>query len=127
MPAFTLAQAIAATGRSRSTLIRAIRRGKLSAARDESGTYLVEPSELHRVFPVISAGTPDDPSDGVPRHADLAARLDAERAKNAILQDVIADLRQQRDRESEERRRLTAVLADLRQVPARRAWWRWCG
>ena len=37
MPVYTLAQAITATGRSRSTLIRAMRSGKISATRDETG------------------------------------------------------------------------------------------
>src|SRR6187200_631286 len=70
MPAYTLAQAIAATGRSRSTLIRAIRKGTITATRDEAGTYLVEPSELHRVFPAAEHDMPGDLSNGVPRHAE---------------------------------------------------------
>src|ERR1041384_891432 len=102
MPAYTLAQAIAATGRSRSTLIRSIRSGKLSATRDASGTYLVEPSELHRVFPAIGDGVSPDMPDGVPRHAELTARLEAEQAKVAILEDVVRDLRQRLDAEAEE-------------------------
>jgi hypothetical protein len=125
MPAYTLAQAIAATRRSRSTLIRAIRSGRLSATRDESGTYFVEPSELYRVFPALGDGTPADISNGVPRHAELIARLEAEQAKNAILQNQVSDLRTRLDRESEERRqaldrlaaaqeRITALLTDQR-------------
>jgi hypothetical protein len=130
MPAYTLAQAIAATGKSRSTLIRAIRSGKLSATRDESGTYLVEPSELHRIFQAITDGMPPDLSNGVPRHAELIARLEAEQAKNIIFQDTIADLRRRLDDEAAERRRLTALLADLRAPQpappaAPRRWWRW--
>ena len=131
MPAYTLAQAIAATGKSRSTLIRAIRSGKLSATRDESGTYLVEPSELHRIFQAITDGMPPDLSNGVSRHAELVARLEAEQAKNIIFQDTIADLRRRLDDEAAERRRLTALLADLRAPqPAplatpRRRWWPW--
>src|SRR4051812_14079355 len=50
MTEYTLAQAIAATGHSRSALIRAIRGGKLSASRDASGAYLVDPAELARVY-----------------------------------------------------------------------------
>ena len=71
MPAYTLAQAIAATGRSRSALIRAIRSGKLSASRDESGAYLVDLSELQRVYPDVPSGSPADTPIDVPRHADL--------------------------------------------------------
>jgi hypothetical protein len=144
MLAYTLAQAIAATGRSRSTLIRAIRSGKLSATRDESGIYLVEPSELHRVFSITEDGTPHDLSNRVPRHAELVARLEAEQAKNAILHDQVSDLRARLDRESEERRqalnrlaaaqeRITALLTDQRSTPpapaspppAPRRWWNW--
>ena len=133
MPAFTLAQAIAATGKSRSTLIRAIRTGKLSATRDEAGTYLVEPSELHRVFPTDESSMPHDLSDGVPWHADLATMLRAEQDKVAILQDVVSDLRRRLDAEAEERRRLTMLLADQRSTPptsaplppAPRRWWNW--
>jgi septal ring factor EnvC (AmiA/AmiB activator) len=136
MPAYTLAQAIAATGRSRSTLIRAIRQGTITATRDEAGTYLVEPSELHRVFPAADHGMPDDLPNGVPRHAELAARFEAEQAKNAILLDQISDLRHRLDEERSERRqtadrlaaaqeRIAALLTDQRTVPARRSWWPW--
>ena len=124
MPEYTLAQAIATTGKSRSTLIRAIRSGKLSAIRDEAGAYLVEPSELRRVFAANGDGSSHDTPNGEPRHAELAARLEAEQAKVAILQETVHDLRRRLDAEAEERRRLTAILADQRAAPARR-WWRW--
>jgi hypothetical protein len=64
MPAYTLAQAIEATGRSRSALIRAIRSGKLSASRDASGAYLVDASELVRVYP---GGSPAGVANGEER------------------------------------------------------------
>jgi hypothetical protein len=48
---YTLAQAAAATRRNRSTLLKAIKSGKLSAARDETtGAWRVDPSELARVY-----------------------------------------------------------------------------
>lgn len=151
MSAYTLAQAIAATGRSRSTLIRAIRSGRLSATRDQSGTYLVEPSELHRVFPTADDDMPSDLFNGVSRHAELAARFEAEQAKNALLQDQVADLRRRLDQADTDRRqaldrfataqeRIAALLTDQRivqpqaSVPAllatpaersRRSWWLW--
>jgi septal ring factor EnvC (AmiA/AmiB activator) len=138
MPAFTLAQAIAATGRSRSTLIRAIRQGTITATRDKSGTYLVEPSELHRVFPASDHGMPDDLANGSSRHAEIAARLEAEQAKNAILLDQVQDLRRRLDQADTDRRqaldrlaaaqeRITALLTDQRPTasPPRRRWWHW--
>ena len=48
----TLRDAAKAVGRDRSTLVRAIRAGRLSATRDAAtGAWLIEPSEWHRVYP----------------------------------------------------------------------------
>jgi hypothetical protein len=140
MPAYTLAQAIAATGRSRSTLIRAIRKGTISATRDETGTYLVEPAELHRVFPPRANGMPPDMPDrtnGVPWHADdkpdWAALIAAKDALIAKQRQMITDLRLTID---DLRRRLDIVTNQLGEAltqvrlltdqrPAKRSWWRW--
>ena len=48
---YTLAEAAQATGLNRSTLLRAIKSGRISGASDEVGAWRVEPVELHRVFP----------------------------------------------------------------------------
>ena len=47
----TLRQAAETCGRGRSTIHRALKNGKLSGSRDESGTWNIDPSELARVFP----------------------------------------------------------------------------
>ena len=146
---YTLRQAASATGRERTTLLRAIQAGKLSATRDEaSGSWLIEPAELHRVYPPAEADdrTGADNGDAEGRTSDsqvvvlaaqaeigeLRARLEAAQEGNRLRDDVIADLRRQRDREAEERRQaqaqLTALLSDQRPAPtapARRAWWPW--
>ena len=50
---FTLSQAAKASGRGKTTVFRAIKSGRLSAVRDETGgTWLIEDSELFRVFPL---------------------------------------------------------------------------
>ena len=48
---FTLVQAAKETGRDRSTLFRAIKKGKLSAEKQDDGSYLIDSSELFRVYP----------------------------------------------------------------------------
>ena len=48
---YTLAEAAQMTGLNRSTILRAIRNGRISGVRDELGAWSVEPSELHQVFP----------------------------------------------------------------------------
>ena len=50
---YNLPQAAAAVGRDRSTILRAIKAGKLSATRDAaSNGWLIEPAELHRLYAV---------------------------------------------------------------------------
>ena len=50
---YSLVTGAAATGVNRSTILRAIRAGKLSAERDGSGAWAIQPAELHRLFPAL--------------------------------------------------------------------------
>lgn len=49
--AYTARQAANATGVATSTITKAIKTGKISAQRDEQGSWSIEPAELHRVYP----------------------------------------------------------------------------
>jgi excisionase family DNA binding protein len=49
----TLGQAARATGLSNTTLVRAIKAGRLSATRTETGSYSIDAAELARVFPAF--------------------------------------------------------------------------
>ncbi len=48
---YTLGQAAKATGKSKSTILRAIRESRLSYVGKNNKGYEIEPSELFRVFP----------------------------------------------------------------------------
>ena len=48
---FTLRTAAQHTGTSKSTILRAIKSGRLSATRLEDGTYEIDAAELERVYP----------------------------------------------------------------------------
>ena len=133
---YTLTQAAKATGKSRSTVLRAIRAGRISAARDEqTGGWVIEPSELHRLYQAVAADGGRSPGHDMPRNngadaeiRELHARLEAAEARLTDRDDVIADLRQQRDLAQDHlaaaQERIAALLTDQRQ-PARRSWWRW--
>lgn len=54
----SLNQAARTCGRAKSTLLDAIKNGRLSALKATNGHYEIDPSELHRVFPF---NTPDIP------------------------------------------------------------------
>lgn len=52
---YSLSEAAKATGKNKTTIQRAIKNGKISAQKGGSGSYEIDPSELHRVFPPIAA------------------------------------------------------------------------
>jgi excisionase family DNA binding protein len=61
MPQLSVRDAAELTGRDRSTLTRAIEKGRLSATRDDVGRFLIDPAELERVFgPLLSAEVRND-------------------------------------------------------------------
>ena len=83
---FDLSSAAAATGVNRSTILRAIKAGRISTQRDETNGWQIDPAELHRVFPPLPSG------------ATTATQLGATTdALVAELRAVIADLRRDRD------------------------------
>ena len=52
---YTLAAAAAACGLNKSTVLRAIKAGKISGTKDEHGEWHIEAAELHRVYPPVAA------------------------------------------------------------------------
>lgn len=52
---YSLSEAAKATGKNKTTIQRAIKNGKISASKGDSGSYEIAPSELHRVFPPVAA------------------------------------------------------------------------
>lgn len=131
MTAYSLAQAAAAVRRNRSSILRAIKAGKISAVRDEAtGEWRIEPSELHRLYPAADAQG-DAQANAQLRNDSAQVEIRELRARLADKDDVIADLRQQRDRAQQQlataQERIAALLTDQRAplAPARRSWWRW--
>src|SRR4051794_19690176 len=147
----SLAQAAATVGRSRSTLLRSIRSGKLSAQRDElAGAWSIDMAELARVFSVPARNGQDghghSQADDQTRTGEvdtMATRLVAAEARLTDAQEQISDLRRRLDEANTERRqtadrlaaaqeRIAALLTDQRVVPnrppaskKRRRWWPW--
>lgn len=115
---YTLGEAAKATGKSKATISKAIKSGRISAQKGETGAFHIEPSELHRVYPpTVSTEhmeTPDNTFrkpeiDGTIR--ELQARLEAANERLSDKETVIADLREDRDKW---RQQATALIADQR-------------
>jgi excisionase family DNA binding protein len=141
-------QAAEATGKSKPTILRAIQGHRISATKDElTGAWMIDPAELHRVYPPASAQqvrtepmTQDASADEAISFRRELALLTAERERECVqLQARIDDLSRRLDAEGEERRRLTAILTDQRAAtpaseailtpppataPKARRWWR---
>ena len=66
---YSLVEAATACGINRSTVLRAIKAGKISASKDEQGEWRIEPAELHRVYPP-GAGERGTPRAGASGDAD---------------------------------------------------------
>lgn len=62
----SLNKAAKTCGRAKSTILDAIKSGRLSAPKDKRGRYSIDPSELHRVFPFKSL-EPQEPGSFDPR------------------------------------------------------------
>ena len=50
----SLQSAATACGVNRSTILRAIKSGRISATKDELGAWVLEPVEVHRVYPLVA-------------------------------------------------------------------------
>jgi excisionase family DNA binding protein len=45
---YTIGTAAKATGKSKSTISRDVEKGKISAVKNEDGSFAIDPAELHR-------------------------------------------------------------------------------
>lgn len=121
---YTLGTAAKATGKSKTTIQRAIAKGQLSADRLEGGGYSIDPSELHRVFPMVGIETvsrdfemnTSRPQDETPA---LREKLAISEAMLTREREALAEMRQDRDAWKQQ---ATALLAA---PPKRRRWWPW--
>lgn len=121
---YTLGTAAKATGKSKTTIQRAIVRGQISAKKNEKGGYSIDPSELHRVFPQLVTDTVSGDS-----HLDAARQL----SETPVLQAQIKALEAMlaREREALEEARLDRdawkqqAVALLSAPPKKRKWRFW--
>jgi hypothetical protein len=60
--ALTAREAGERVGKTRQAIIKAIRKGTLSAEKDASGEWRIEPAELFRVYPAVPAVDDNEPA-----------------------------------------------------------------
>jgi excisionase family DNA binding protein len=95
MTHYTLGTAAQACGLNKSTVLRAIKAGKISATRDEHGQWRIDPAEMHRVYPPVASSPEEQRSEQ--RYAPAQQR-DRTDELVAELRARLDDMRNERDR-----------------------------
>ena len=129
---YSLSEAASATGKNKTTIQRAIKNGKISASKGDNGSYEIDPSELHRVFPSTTTKTVAQHLESndaqhttnatcnsslariLEREKELAVaheRANGLEAQKDQMADTISDLRKRLDSSEG---RITALLSDNR-------------
>jgi hypothetical protein len=135
MPEMTLTQAATWAGKSRTTIFKAIRKGRLSATKNRDGEWLIDPAELARVYQPaeeVNEVNVNPTVEGV--YQDIGGELVALRQVNALLLDQVNDLKAERedlkaDRDhwrthAETQTRLVTHLSERPpEAKARPSWW----
>lgn len=135
MPSLSLRDAATAAHVSKSTILRAIQSGRLSAARLEGGGYAIDPAELFRVYPPRNASAPvqsdavgqdtPPPAPDAPTSATEALNVQIEMLREMLSRAdrEAADLREDRDRWRSQAENAQRLITD-QSTTAPRSWWR---
>jgi hypothetical protein len=128
----SLGMAAKAAGVSKSTILRAIKAHRISAAKTETGDWQIDPAEPHRVFPPACAA--DRAGNGsVERGATAAeqaatavleAQITGLRETAELLRAQLDDVRADRDAWRDQAQAGQRLLAPPARPPRRVPWWR---
>lgn len=98
MPLLTLGQAADECGRHKSTILDAIRSGRLSASRDEKNQWQIDTAELFRVYPAKTNSTQTEHHTTPTQLAQILEKEQQERERERTqLMAQIDDLKTDRD------------------------------
>ena len=120
---YTLGTAAKATGKSKTTIQRSIANGLISASKGKNGRYSIDPSELHRVFPLVNSDTVARPSQldtsRPPDETPLKVRIEALEAMLEREREALTEMRSERDAWKQQAAALLGAPEKKR-----RWWWR---
>jgi len=126
---YTAGQAAKATGVATATITRALKSGKISGQKDNNGAWVIDPSELHRVFPPVSLKEHETP---FMKHGATPIKSDERPAENNVLQrelqmlrETLADVREDRDKWRDMAERLSIAPPTASKIEADNLHSRW--
>ena len=113
---YTLGEAAKATGKSKPTISRAIKKGVISGKKNHNGEYILDESEVHRVWPMLQVASNDtitvkqsetDSNNNVLQH-----EIEMLRERLADKEQIIEDLREDRQHWREQAQAISGLLPD---------------
>lgn len=118
---YTLGEAAKATGKSKPTISRAIKSGKISAVQNDDKSYKIDPAELHRVFPPLPSASNDTgtmkQSETPPNDALLQQEIEHLRSMLDQKDGQLDDLKEDRDHWRQQAGKVTALIEDHTSKP----------
>jgi hypothetical protein len=127
---YSLQSAATACGVNRSTILRAIKSGKISASKDDAGAWVLEPVEVHRVYPLVAVNgqlpvavpdraAPDSATDVlIEELRAIIVRMGQEHER------ALGDWQRDRDEWRDQAKRLALGAPQAGERPPM-TWWRW--
>jgi hypothetical protein len=120
---YTLGAAAKATGMTKSAIFKAIKKGRISAKKNEMGRYDIDPAELHRVYPSLPAPEKDERE----RTQETATENRELKVRLALLEELIREIREDRDHWRRQASALThqPEREAPKTTPPRSSWFWW--
>lgn len=119
MPEMTLTEAAQWSGKDRTTLFKAIQKGRISARKTDDGQWMIDPAELARIYPTIkTANAVNVEANGSDPYHAMNDAMAALRQQIASLEADKVDLRTERDRLLSVVESQTRLITHISQPPA---------
>jgi excisionase family DNA binding protein len=110
--AYTLGEAAKAVGKSKATISKAIKNGRISAEKLENGAFKIEPAELHRVYPSQSVNTQTEQKQTLGEHEETAREIIRLTEKLKAVEQRVEDLTEDRNEWRNQATRLLGKVED---------------
>jgi len=117
---FTIGQAAKETGKSKSTISKALKNGLLSGEKNPSGSYEIDAAELFRVFPRKTEETAERTEERTNANTEIHLENRALKARIQMQDEVIAALREDKTFLQEQLSRTTLLLTSAQEPPIAR-------
>lgn len=115
---YTLGDAAKATGKSKPTISRALKRGDISGQKNSKGEYELDPAEVHRVYPRVTGNSNEN---GSMKQSDTLNNASMLQREVELLREMLERgdgererLESERDKWREQAERVTLLLEDNR-------------